>query len=259
MTDNADKRRSVLQYVPSRTKEQLDGLASPATRVPMQPSKGHALYSRRLEDQRAIERFIPHYVDTLHRRRAYVAAFGEPTSDRAMVEWLRRVLTNPAVVAEIDKRCQQRAVLSEVTSDRITAELAKMAFVDVRSFYEQTAKHDPETGELLSNEWQLKPIGELDDDTAAAVVGIKETKTGLLIPEIADKRAALMDLAKLHGMIIDKSAIKIQAQINAHVVVESDDVSIDDLGVVDVVDMEGSPADDLDIDDAALLDGSDET
>ena len=54
------------------------------------------------------------------------------------------------------------------------------------------------------------------DDDAAAVVEVSETRTaegGTIRVRVADKRAALMDLAKLQGYIIDKKDVRVVRSI----------------------------------------------
>ena len=47
----------------------------------------------------------------------------------------------------------------QVTADRVIAELAKLAFLDIRKAFDEEGK--------------LKPIHEIDDDTAAAIAGLE--------------------------------------------------------------------------------------
>lgn len=70
-----------------------------------------------------------------------------------------QLLSNPKVAAEIAKRHGKRLGKLEITADKVLQELAKLAFFDIRKFY--------------NADGTLKPIPELDDDTSAALVGME--------------------------------------------------------------------------------------
>ena len=72
-------------------------------------------------------------------------------------------------------------------------ELARLAFSDARKLFEWT-----ESGV------KVLPSAALSDDEAAAVVEVSETRTadgGTIRVKLADKRQALMDLARICAMI----------------------------------------------------------
>lgn len=83
-----------------------------------------------------------------------------------------------------------------ISKERISDELARLAFVDVRKLFK----------------WDGKGVTVLDsasltDDEAAAVVEVSHTVTkegGTIKVKLADKQAALMNLARLHGFVVDK-------------------------------------------------------
>lgn len=88
-----------------------------------------------------------------------------------------------------------------VTKDRISQELARMAFVDPRGLYEWTTEGV-----------KLKASADLTDDQAGAVQAVSHTVTkdgGTIRVELADRRRALMDLAKLHGHIVEKRDVRL--------------------------------------------------
>jgi phage terminase small subunit len=94
-----------------------------------------------------------------------------------------------------------------VSKERISDELARLAFSDARKLFswgpEGVIVRDSET---------------LDDDDALAVVEVSQTITesgGTIKVRLADKRAALIDLARLHGMVVDKSVLKIEDPLEA--------------------------------------------
>jgi phage terminase small subunit len=119
--------------------------------------------------------------------------------------------------AEIHERAETisitRAVEKQVVSrERIITELARLGFADLRKAVKWgtreialvTDEEDPNFGEVrISSSVELINSADLDDDTAAAIIEVKTTRDGVSI-KMADKRAALMDLARIMGMVIDR-------------------------------------------------------
>lgn len=88
-----------------------------------------------------------------------------------------------------------------VTKERISQALARMAFIDPRDLYDWG-----ERGVTL------KASADLTDDQAGAVQAVSHTVTkdgGTIRVELADRRRALMDLAKLHGHIVEKRDVRV--------------------------------------------------
>lgn len=112
------------------------------------------------------------------------------------------LLKNTDIVRRIREIRRERMDKLEVTHEKILQELAKMAFLDPRSFYR-------DDGSLL-------PISEMDPDAVAALEGLKmktvETETDdgvtrtVFVTEIkhGGKRAALELLMRHKEMITDK-------------------------------------------------------
>lgn len=70
-----------------------------------------------------------------------------------------RLLTNVKVQASIQELMDKRAAKYEITADRVLQEIAKLAFHDPRKFFDADGR--------------IKPINEIDDDTAMALSGIE--------------------------------------------------------------------------------------
>lgn len=116
-----------------------------------------------------------------------------------------RLMTHSKVRIRIDTLTQEAARASSVTPEKIISEYAKIAFLDPRRVFDEKG--------------DLKPIVDLDDETAAAIAGIDHediyegsgqdrVQVGVLKKiKLSDKRAALADLAKCMGMFIDRSEI----------------------------------------------------
>lgn len=89
------------------------------------------------------------------KKAALSAGYSPKTADSQASQ----LLSNPKVSAEIAKRQGKRLEKLEITADKVLQELAKLAFFDIRKFYREDGT--------------LKPIPELDDETAAALVGME--------------------------------------------------------------------------------------
>ena len=98
------------------------------------------------------------------------------------------------VRARIAELRAKAAAAHEVTVERITAELARLAFFDVRR--------------LVDDNGDPLPLRQLDDDTARAITGLEVVRVGnalvgegeVLKVKFSDKRAALELLGQQIGM-----------------------------------------------------------
>lgn len=108
----------------------------------------------KLNDKHKI--FISEY---LVDRNATAAAIRAGYSEKTAKQQGSRLLTNADIKAEIDRRTEKRAERLEITADRVLQEIAKLAFMDPRRFF--------------NSDSSPKQIGELDDDTAAALAGME--------------------------------------------------------------------------------------
>lgn len=112
-----------------------------------------------------------------------------------------RLLINTIIRQEIDKRQTKQADKLEVTAERIQAEIAKMAFMDMRHY-------------LDANGLPLSDFSGLPPEHTAAIrsITVEEFKDGRsdkrevrrLKFTLGDKEKALEMLAKRFGMLIDK-------------------------------------------------------
>jgi hypothetical protein len=136
-------------------------------------------------------------------------------------KWSAQVVANKAnellnhgdirvIIASARAKSAQAMAATEdryaVTKERISRGLAQMAFADARKLFTWT-----------SSGVALKSSDELTDDEAAAVVSVSHTVTeagGTIKVQLGDKRQALMDLAKLHGHIIDRKDVRLIKSID---------------------------------------------
>ena len=134
----------------------------------------------------------------------------EPTINRAACVLLQNYKIS-AIISRAEAKAEKRieAVMDRyaVSKERISAELARMAFADSRKLF----KWSPDGVAIRSSD-------DLTDDEAAAVVEVSETKsadggTGTIRVKLGDKRGALMDLAKLHGYIVERRDLRVIRQV----------------------------------------------
>jgi phage terminase small subunit len=102
------------------------------------------------------EVFVAEYLTDLNATRAAIAAGYSPKSAEAASS---RLLRNVKVAAVIAEKQGKRLAKLEITADRVLQGIAQLAFFDIRKLY--------------APDGSLKSVPELDDETAAALVGIE--------------------------------------------------------------------------------------
>jgi phage terminase small subunit len=110
-------------------------------------------------------------------------------------------------IGELQQTAAQLALEgAQISRERVLREYGKLAFLDIRKAF--------------ADDGSLRPIAELDDDTAAAIAGIevennrdKDEDGNLVITgtlhkiKLSDKKGALDSLARHLGMFIDRKEI----------------------------------------------------
>jgi len=124
-----------------------------------------------------------------------------------------RLSTNVNIKARVDEiagKVNERVIDKlAITKERVAAELAKIAFVDIREAVKwgrspiDTESENASPNGLGIYPVELVPSDIISDEAAAAVSEVSLTQTGVKI-KMYDKRAALMDLAKLMGFVVEK-------------------------------------------------------
>lgn len=172
------------------------------------PSRANA---KAVEKAERVSIFIDHYVLT---RNATEAAKKAGYSQKTAGSIGHALLKNIDIRAEVDKRINAASKEMELTRERVLAEYMKIAFMDVRKFY--------------NPDGSLKAIVDLDDDTAAGLAGFDVTQlmgdgeNGIQLKKIklSDKRAALDSIAKFMGWNKDTLTIKGDAENPLQVLVK---------------------------------------
>lgn len=149
-------------------------------------------------------RFVDEYMIDLNATQAAIrAGYSAKTAN----EQGARLLAKVSVKEALSERMKAREVRTEITQDRVLAELAKIGFADIRRALEwgpDVMVVDEQTGETaVSNGVALVPSEKIDSDTALAISEISQTANGIKI-KMHDKRAALVDIGRHLGMFKDK-------------------------------------------------------
>ena len=137
---------------------------------------------------------------------AYRVAFNH-TSDASAAA--SKLIRHPLVVQALakGKTVQEKAIDAalvryEITQERIADELARLALTrmpqlaDIRTEVDQHGKRHQRV--------IVRDFADADQDALAAIVEVKRSAGGEISIKLADKRAALMDLARFKGWIADK-------------------------------------------------------
>lgn len=162
-----------------------------------------------LTDRQA--RFVEEYLVDLNGTQAAIRAGYSP---RTANEQASRLLANVSVQEAVSEAQAKRSERTGITADRVLSELAKLGFSDIRRAViwkgqRVTDEDSPDGGETLvikhivTNHVELVSSDVVDDDTAAAISEISQTKDGLKV-KLHDKRAALVDIGRHLGMFKDK-------------------------------------------------------
>lgn len=145
-------------------------------------------------------RFVEEYLVDLNATQAAIrAGYSEKTAGQIGDENLKK----PEIKQAIQARRKELSEKVEITQERVLKEYARLAFLDPRKLFDNT-------GAPL-------PIQELDDDTAAAIVGLDVVQVGnsdvgigdILKYKLADKKGALDSVAKHLGMFTEKVEVTV--------------------------------------------------
>ncbi len=136
--------------------------------------------------------FADEYLIDLNATRAYRVAYPSVKKEETAAVNGSRMLRNAKVAEYIQKRMQDRQKRTEITQDRVLQELAAIAFARVTDY-----------AEVKDGQAIIKDTGNLDEQQARAIAGIKEGKFGVEV-KLNDKEKALELLGRHLGMFKDK-------------------------------------------------------
>jgi phage terminase small subunit len=152
--------------------------------------------------------FVREYLIDLNATQAAIRAGYSANS--AEVEG-SRLLRNAKVGSAVKAAMDLRAARTEITTDMVLREMAKIGFSDIRKAIKWqgtlvTEEDNPDGGDTLTiknvvtNSVQLISSDDIDDETAAAISEISQNQGGGIKLKLHDKRAALVDIGKHLGM-----------------------------------------------------------
>jgi phage terminase small subunit len=144
-------------------------------------------------------------------RKAYRAAFPNCTSDVAADASGSKLLSLAKVKDRVAELLAPGAEEAGVTAARVIAEMARIAFADIRQVVswrsEVTEVKASEGGgptKVLQSEVLLLDSADLSAATAAAIAEVSRGTSGAIRVKLHDKPAALRDLARILGMLKDR-------------------------------------------------------
>lgn len=157
------------------------------------------------------QRFVDEYMIDLNGTQAAIRAGYAESGARTEGA---RLLANANVAAAIAAVQAERAQRTEITADRVLRELARIGFADLRKLLKWTG-NQPQMDEAECEETEdieitaanfirLFDSDQLDDDTAAAISEISQTRDGSLKVKLHDKQAALVAIGRHLGMFKDR-------------------------------------------------------
>lgn len=174
--------------------------------------------------------FVEEYLKDLNATQAAIRA---GYSAKTAQEQSSRLLSNVMVQEAVQRAMDARAKRTEITQDRVLRELARIGFSDLRKLLKWTG-NDPrmdleaaeESGEVeitAANVIHLFDSDSLDDDIAACISEISQTKDGAIKVKLYDKRAALVDIGKHLGMFVTKVEHSGAVDVNHKAKADADD------------------------------------
>lgn len=117
-----------------------------------------------------------------------------------------RMSANEDVRSRVQEILSASAERAGITRERIQAELAKIAFGDIRKavrWGDGVLVKDESGFDHVLNDVALVASNKIDDDTACAISEVRKTKEGMSI-KMYDKQKALELLGKDIGMFVER-------------------------------------------------------
>jgi len=144
-------------------------------------------------------KFIDNYINSGVQTRAYIEA---GYSENGAEQSASKLLTNPFIIVQIEKRRLEIAEANNITAAKIINEQAKIAFLtsdDVFTFSKVKIKTKDSPLGIYQGVVILRPHSELSEAALASISSIKETQNGIEI-KLYDKQKSLDALAKYVGL-----------------------------------------------------------
>lgn len=166
--------------------------------------------------------FVDEYLIDLNATRAYKTVYKNVKSDDVAAAAGNRLLRNVKVEEYLNQRMKDRERRTEITQDKVLAEIAQIAFANGSDFAKVVEKPltrddgsiilDPETEQpIYYKTVEMELTDKLPDEKKKAISGIKMGKNGIEVAT-CDKVRALELLGRHLGMFKDK--IEVNGNIN---------------------------------------------
>lgn len=173
------------------------------------------------------ELFCKEYLVDLNATQAYKRAGYSVKSDNIAAVEASKLLRNPKVEARIKELMDKRSQRTEVTADKVLAELAAIAFAKGTDFAKVVDEPiisngmyvvDPDTGKVKTyKSVEVIATDKLPEEKKKAIAGIKEGKYGVEVAT-CDKVKALELLGRHLGMFKDK--VEVSGGANAEITIK---------------------------------------
>lgn len=169
--------------------------------------------------------FVDEYLIDLNATRAYKSVYKNVKSDDAARACSSKLLTNANIKEYLEKRMKDRERRTEITQDKVLAELAQIAFANGSDFAKVVEKtyrqpiYDPDDPKKVIGEEEIpykaveiEVTEDIPKDKRKAISGIKMGKNGIEVAT-CDKVRALELLGRHLGMWNDKLQVNNEAEV----------------------------------------------
>lgn len=156
--------------------------------------------------------FVKEYLLDLNATQAYLRA-GYRCSEEAARRAASRLLTNVDVQAEIHTAMKAREKRTDISSDRVVKELAKIAFADIKDFMsfrtDLRVVDRNEDGDPVYDVAQIVEMKKSEDVDGSLINEVSISRDGTLKFKLHDKKSALEMLGRHLGMFVEHQEIKV--------------------------------------------------
>lgn len=175
------------------------------------------------------QRFIEEYCVDMNATQAAIRA---GYAKRGAAEEGYRLLGNVHIAAAVAKYKADLAARARRTKEDIEAELEKMGFANLAN-YHRMVDGEPVIDLSACGRDEFAALSELETHDYVDGRGEDARDVKKVRIKMTDKRAALMDLAKLRGHVTDKSEVTVKPTSHASIVERVRQMSDEDLAAYD--------------------------
>ena len=155
-------------------------------------------------------RFIEEYLIDLNATQAAIRAGYSRDTARVIGS---ENLSKPAIADAIAARQKERTAKAELTAADVAAELAKIGFANMADYFFPGDDGDPHLDFSRLTREQTAALCEVTVEEFKEGRGKDARDVRRVKFKLADKRAALVDLAKMNGWIVDRQEVSHQTKV----------------------------------------------